>query len=65
MPRLLRRTVTRLLTCLLTGASAFLVGGCTTDDFRAQFAKGMASAINGLLGITVTEVTNDLFRVEE
>ena len=50
---------------LLAGAMAVQVGSCTTQDVKAQFSRGLSTALNGLFNIASTDLSNEIFDVDD
>ena len=50
---------------LLTGAMMFQLGSCTTQDVKTQLSRGFSTALNGMFGIIVTDLANDVFDVDD
>ncbi len=59
------KRVKACLAILCTGPMLFALGSCNTQDLKTQAARGLATTINGMWGIGVTQFANALFDVDD
>lgn len=64
MKKLSRAVKTAIVGCL-AGSMMFQAGSCTTQAVKTQLSRGLATSLNGMLNIVVTDLANEVFDVDD
>ncbi len=59
------KRVRAFLAAALAGSMLLQVGSCTSQDVKAQFSKGLTTALNGVFNIATTDFANEVFDVDD